>query len=178
MMFTFCLFFDQKYSFWVNLVQKIEAVSFSRNLMHRLIRICWTEWWSSLFSFLTQIFFLGNFGSKIQDCLLQVKPGTQTKTDMKNPIVMFTFIIFCQKYYFEVNLDPKIKNCLFKVKFDTYTNSNLKNLVVMFIFSVLVWKHPRLGKLFHKIKLFVEAEFWNLTNSNVELNGEFQFFIF
>ena len=36
--------FDQKYLFWVNLVQKIKTVSLSWNLVPRLIWICRIQW--------------------------------------------------------------------------------------------------------------------------------------
>ena len=46
--------FDQEYTFWANLVQKIETVSLSRNLVPRLIRICRSQRWSLLFLFWTR----------------------------------------------------------------------------------------------------------------------------
>ena len=65
-MFTFSVF-DQKYPVWVNLVQKIKIVSLSRNLVPVLIWICRSQWWCSLFSFLTENTFLGaNFVHKIK----------------------------------------------------------------------------------------------------------------
>ena len=36
--------FDWKFPFWVNLVQNLKIVSFSRNLVYRLIQICRIPW--------------------------------------------------------------------------------------------------------------------------------------
>ena len=55
---------DQKYPFWVNLVQKIKIVSFSWNLVLRLIQICRTQWWCSLFPFSTGNSFFGQIWSQ------------------------------------------------------------------------------------------------------------------
>ena len=46
---------DRKHSFTVKLVQKMEIVSLSWNLVPRIIRICRIQWWCSLFPFLTGI---------------------------------------------------------------------------------------------------------------------------
>ena len=43
------ILFDGKISFWVNLVQKIKIVSFSRNLVPKLIRICTIQQWCLFF---------------------------------------------------------------------------------------------------------------------------------
>ena len=48
--FTFSVL-DGKHPFWANLVQKIKIVSFSWNLVPRLIQICRVQWWCSLFVF-------------------------------------------------------------------------------------------------------------------------------
>ena len=49
--FTFSVF-DGKYPFWANLVQKVKIISWSWNLVPRLIWICRIQWWRSLFLFL------------------------------------------------------------------------------------------------------------------------------
>ena len=51
-MFIFYIL-DRKYSFWKNLVQKVEIASLSWNLVARLIRINKTQWCCSLFLFYT-----------------------------------------------------------------------------------------------------------------------------
>ena len=55
--------FDWKYAFLANLVQKVTIISWSWNLVHRLIRICWIQWCCSFFSFWLETLFLGKFGS-------------------------------------------------------------------------------------------------------------------
>ena len=50
-MFIFSLF-DWKYP-WANLLQKVKIISWSWNLVPRIIRICWIQWCCSLFSILT-----------------------------------------------------------------------------------------------------------------------------
>ena len=51
-MFIFYIL-DRKYSFWKNLVQKVEIASLSWNLVARLIPINKTQWCCSLFLFYT-----------------------------------------------------------------------------------------------------------------------------
>ena len=58
MIFTFSVF-DQKYLFWVNLVQKKIFVSLCWSLLPILIRICTIQWSCSLFLFLTKIIIFG-----------------------------------------------------------------------------------------------------------------------
>ena len=68
--------FDQKYAFWVNLVQKLEIVCLSWNLVPTLIQICKIQWWCSLFFFWPETSFLGKFGPKNQNFQLRLKFGT------------------------------------------------------------------------------------------------------
>ena len=65
-MFTYSIF-DRKYPFWVNLVQKIKIVSLSWNLARRLIRVWTTQWWHSLFMFLTENTLFRQIWSKSQN---------------------------------------------------------------------------------------------------------------
>ena len=62
-MFTFSVF-DQKYPFWANLLQKVKIISWSWNLVPRLIRICRIQWWCSLFLFLIGNMLFGQIWSK------------------------------------------------------------------------------------------------------------------
>ena len=66
-MLTFSVF-DWKHPVWANLVQKMKIVSLGWNLVSRLIRICITQWWCSLFCFRPETPFLGKFGPKKQNC--------------------------------------------------------------------------------------------------------------
>ena len=58
-----CSVFDWKYPFRANFVWKVQIISLSWNLVHRLIRICRIQWWFSLFSVLD--FFMHVFIQKI-----------------------------------------------------------------------------------------------------------------
>ena len=114
--------FDQKYPFWVNLIQKIKTVSLSWNLVHRLIRICIIQ---HFLHFWPEVFFLGKFGLKIQNCLFGVKLGTTINSSEKNSMKMFIFSVFEWKYPVLGNLFHKNQNCLLRVKFRTQTDSNI-----------------------------------------------------
>ena len=48
MLFSFFVF-EWKYPFWANLVQKVKIISWSLNLVARLIRICRIQWCCSHF---------------------------------------------------------------------------------------------------------------------------------
>ena len=63
-MFIF-LVFDRKYPFLANLVEKVKIISWSLNLVARLIQICWIQWCCSLFSFLIGRALLGQIWSKL-----------------------------------------------------------------------------------------------------------------
>ena len=56
--------FDWKYLFWANLVQKVKLISLSWNLVPRLIRIWWIQWWCSLFLFLIENMLFGQIWSR------------------------------------------------------------------------------------------------------------------
>ena len=65
--------FDWECPFWANLVQKVKIISWSWNVVARLIRICRTQWCCSLFLFWVEIPFLGKFGPKSQNYQLKLK---------------------------------------------------------------------------------------------------------
>ena len=56
--------FDRKYPFLANLVQKVKIISWSSNLVARLIQICRIQWCCSLFQFLNGNTFFGQICSK------------------------------------------------------------------------------------------------------------------
>ena len=62
-MFNFSVF-DWKYPFWTNLVQKVKIISWSWNLVPRLIRICRIQWWCWIFLFLIGNALFGQIWSK------------------------------------------------------------------------------------------------------------------
>ena len=55
--------FDWKYPFWVNLVKKIKIISWSGNLVARLIWICRIKWCCCIFWFLSGNTFFGQIWS-------------------------------------------------------------------------------------------------------------------
>ena len=63
----------RKYLFWVNFVQKMQTVRLSWNLLPRLILTCTIQWRCSLFYFRLEIFFLGKYGPKYQNCQFMLK---------------------------------------------------------------------------------------------------------
>ena len=109
-----CSAFDWKYSFWVNLVQKLKIVSLSWNLLLKLIRICRITWWCLLFLFWTRNTFFSKFSPKNQNCQFQLKFGTKTNFNMWNSIMMFPFSIFDHKYPSWSNLVQKFKTVFSK----------------------------------------------------------------
>ena len=62
---------EHEIPFFANLVQKIEIICFSWNLVPGLIWICWTRWWCSLFHLKWEIPFLSNFDPKFPNCCLR-----------------------------------------------------------------------------------------------------------
>ena len=92
--------FDWKYPFGANLVEKIKIISWSLDLVARLIRICWIQWCCSLFSFLTGSALLGQIWSKLS--------------------IFTVFFVSDQKCSFLGKFGPKCQSCQFKAKFASY----------------------------------------------------------
>ena len=107
-MFIFFVF-DWKYPFWANLVQKVKIISWSWNLVARLIRIWRIQWWCSFFLFLIGNTLFGQIWSKKSNYQLKLKFGSQTNSNMQNSMMLFTFFVFEWKYSFWANLVQKIK---------------------------------------------------------------------
>ena len=74
---TSCSFFDWKYLFRVNLVQKFKIISLSWNFLPRLIQICRIPWWCSLFLFSNGNTFLGKSGPENPNCQFELKSRTR-----------------------------------------------------------------------------------------------------
>ena len=108
MLFTFFVF-EWKYPFWANLVQKVKIISWSWNLVARLIWICRIQWSCSFFCFWLEMPFLGKFGPKNQNCHFKLKFGTYSNSNMQNSMVMFILSVFDWKYPFWANLVQKVK---------------------------------------------------------------------
>ena len=65
--------FDWKYPFWANLVQKVKIISWSWNLVARLIRICRIQQCCSVFWFLSGNTFFGEIWSKTSKLAVEAK---------------------------------------------------------------------------------------------------------
>ena len=87
--------------------------------MPRLIQICRIHGGVYCICFRLGIAFLGKFGPKNENCQFQLKFGTKSNSNMKNPMVMFTLSIFERKYPFYCKFVSKNQNCLLKLKFGT-----------------------------------------------------------
>ena len=74
---------DQKNSSWANFVQQTKIVSFSWNLVPKLIPIRRIQWWCSLFVYLSINILLGQIWSK-NPKLFEVKFDTKTNLNMQN----------------------------------------------------------------------------------------------
>ena len=151
--FTFSVL-DQKNPFRANLVQKIKIVSLSWNLVQNLIRICRIQWWCSLFLFLT-INILGQIWSK-NSKLFKVKFDRKSNSNMQNSMIVSILSALDWKYLFWANLVQKIE----------IVNLSRKLVLSCTYWYLLIDVHffcfwPEVSffwNLFHKSKLFVEAE--------------------
>ena len=132
------LIFNQKCSFWANLVPKIKIFSLKVNLVPKLIIIRRIQWWCLLFHFWPEIPFSGKFGQKIKIVNLSWKlvPTLIRMVIFKLNGDIYFFLFSIRNAFFE-QIWSQNQNCQFKLKFCTYTNSNVHNLMVMFTFSVL-----------------------------------------
>ena len=74
-----------------------------------------------IFSFRLGLPFFGKFGPKRQNCLIKMKLGAYTDSNMLNLMVMFNCHVLDQEYPFGVNIVQTIKIVikLFKMKFGT-----------------------------------------------------------
>ena len=91
--------FDQKYSFWANLVKELKIVSLGWNFVPRIIQVH-AEFNGGIhsFSFWPEILFLGKFGLESQTYQFNLKFGAETNSNMHNSMVMFIFLFFYQTW--------------------------------------------------------------------------------
>ena len=121
--FTFCVL-DWKHPFWANLVQKLNIVSLSWNLVSILIRICRIQFCLHCLYFRMETPFLGRFGPKNQNCQFKLKFGTYTNSNMQNSAVQKIKIV-----RLSWNLVPRL---IWTCRTQWWCS----------LFSVLYWKHP------------------------------------
>ena len=112
----------------------------------------------------------------IENCQFQLKCDTQSNSNMKNSVVMFT--VFERKYPFYGKSVSKNQNHLLKLKFGKQTNSNTQNSMVIFI---LLFFRLELFELIQSktSKLSVQVEIWYLDYFEcVKFDGHVLSFLF
>ena len=109
-----------------------KIASLSWNLAPTLIRICRIQWWCSLFLNLDRKYSFDQIGSKKSKLLFRLKFGIQTKSNIQNLMMVFTFFNLDRKYSFD-QIGSKKSKLLFRLKFGTQTKSNIQNLMVVCI---------------------------------------------
>ena len=151
-MFTFS-FFDWKYPFWANLVQKVKLISWSWNLVPRLIRICRIQWGYSLFLFLSGNILFGQIWFKKSKLWVEAEIWYLhyfRHSKFNGDIHSFCF---WSGIHFLGKFTPKNQNDQSKLKFGTYTNSNMQNSMVISTFSAFDWEYTFWSNLVQKIKI-------------------------
>ena len=150
LMVIFFFFWDWRYPFWANLVQKTKIISLRWTLVIRLIRVC--RYRCSLFCFWLEIPLSGKLGPKVQYC---------PKWNWIPRLIWICRIQWwCTFYLFWTGntLFGQIwskRSKLFTLEFGTKTNLNIQNSKVMFIFST---RTILFGGIFSKkSELFVQA---------------------
>ena len=145
--------FDWKYPFWANLVQKVKIISWSWNLVARLIRICRIQWCCSLFFvFEWKYPFWANLVQKIKIVTLcwNLVPRL-----IRICRTHWCYSLFC--FWVEIpflgKFGPKSQNYHLKLKFGIYTNLDMQKSMVMFIFLAFDQKYFFGGNLVQKVKI-------------------------
>ena len=111
--------FDRKYPFSANLIQKVKTISWSWNLVPRLIQLCRIQWWCSLFLFLIGNTLFGQIWPRKLKLSVQGETWYLTNSNMQNSLVMFTFFCFRQEIPCLGQFGPKNQICQLKMKLDT-----------------------------------------------------------
>ena len=145
--------FDWKYPFWANLVQKVKIISWSWNLVARLIRIWRIQWWCSFFLFLIGNILFGQIWSKKSNYQLKLKFGSQTNSNMQNSMVMFILSVFDWKCPFWANLVQKVKIVSWSWNLVARLIQICRIQWCCFIFFVFEWKYLFRGNLVQKFKI-------------------------
>ena len=161
-MFIFSVF-DRKYLFLWNLFWKIEIVCLRWNVRARLIQIYWIRWWCSNFHSWT-----GNTlsVSKRQNCLIKMKLGVQTNSNMPHLMVIFICHALDSKYSFWTNLVRKIRFvCL---RWNLLTGLISMRWIRWWCSNFLFWTGNILfGKILFKKSTLFNMKFGTYTNSNL-----------
>ena len=91
------------------------------------------------------------FDPKVESCLFKVKFSTQTNSDIKNSIVMFTFSFSTENTLFGQIWFQNSKS--HEVKLVTQSHSDMWNAMIIFTFSIFDRKYPLRTTLVQKIKI-------------------------
>ena len=106
---------DPLYTFWANLVQKIEIVCWKSNQAPRLMQICWFRWWRSIFLSWSAKFPFGKIWSK------KPKFDTYAYWNMLNSMWIFICPALDWKYF----LDDDVHICYGGLKYMLVQKLNL-----------------------------------------------------
>ena len=117
---------------------------------------------SATFPFSSGNILFGKFGPNIQNCLFQVKFGTQINSNMQNSVVVFTFSGFDRKYPFWLNLVPIFTTICFSWNLVPRLIRICRTQWWYSIFSVLDRKYPFWLNFVQKIKIVCLS--WNLVS--------------
>ena len=93
---------------------------------------------------------MGKFGPKIQNCLCNMKFGTQINSNFNGDV---HFFYFRQEISFLGKFAEKNQTCQFKLKLGTWTNLNMLNSMVMLTLSVFNREYPFCVNLVQEIKI-------------------------
>ena len=164
--------FHWKYPFCANLVQIIEIVTSSWNLVPTTIRICRIQWWLTFFLFLGGNALFGQNWPKKSKLSVEAEISKLDYFEYAELNDTVHFFSFGVEIPFLGKFGPRNENCHFKLKFGTYTNLNIQNSMVMFIFFLFVcfWLEiPFLGKFCPKSQYYqLKLKLGTYTNSNMQ----------
>ena len=150
MVITIFTIFNQKYPFWVNLVQNIKTVIFWWNLVAKLIRLCKIQWWCSLFQSMTGntlLFVTGNtffrqiWSSTFKIVRLSWNLVLRLIQVCKTQWLCLLYFCLQPEILFLGKFSSKNQNCQSKMKFGNQTTLSMQNLMVIIIFSAFDRKY-------------------------------------
>ena len=114
-----------------------------------------------------------------QNCLSNLKFGTQTNSNMQSSIVMFTFFCFRLEIHFLGKFGPKKLNWISKLKYGTLANSNVLNSMSMLNFFCFFLARnttlsPKTFNYLFKLKCGTKTSLLLLFQSRIILFGQIQ----
>ena len=131
--------FDRNHPFWATLVQKIKIVSLSWNLVLRLIQICRTQLWCSLFLFYNENTLFRQIWSKASKFLVSAEVWYLEYFEYVEFNGGVPFFCFRLEIPFLGKFGPKTQNCQFKLKIlclDLLKHAEFNGDVRFFLFGI------------------------------------------